>query len=74
MAVSIPYWLPISTVMVIRIMLRANIKGMPARKMVAFFQVVPLSMYAMKTAKIANPMREYMPAHAGSTVKVRGKA
>jgi len=73
-AVSIPYWLPISTVMVIRIMLRANIRGIPARKTVAFFQGVPLAMYAIKTAKIVNPIREYMPAHAGSTVKVRGKA
>lgn len=30
--------------------------------------------YAMKTVNRANPMREYMPAHAKSMVNVSGRA
>ena len=47
---------------------------MPARNTVAFFQAAPLAMYATKAAKMVNPMREYMPAHAMSMANMSGKA
>jgi len=47
-------------------------RGKPARNIVAFLQAAPLAMYATKTAKIVNPMREYMPEHAISMANVNG--
>jgi len=42
------------------------------RNAVTLFQVAPLAMYATKTAKIVNPMREYIPEHAISMANVNG--
>ena len=36
------------------------------RKIIDFFEMVPLAIYVKNAAKMANPISEYMPAHAMS--------
>ncbi len=54
---SSPYALPIAKMVVIRIMFKAMIRGMPKASIAPLFQSFPRVIYAMKTAKITKPIR-----------------
>lgn len=55
-----------------RMMLSVSIMVNPSMNRVIFLGIEPVTMKSMKTANIRKAVREYIPEHARSTVKVAG--